>query len=420
MESSEKKTKIYITHLLLGLYILALTLSISAMDLVITIICVYCLIQYFLNKDKSLFWRNGLEYSWGALVVIVVMGFIFTAASDAPWLKQLLRFNWILYLYSLAGLFLYLNPSAKYFKLVLYWFILLGILGVIQHFNGIEVFRDMPKDRWLTSGGFRVSGFLGSPMVYAHSFGMFLCFFLAHVFSFGARHPFKYLLYLAIFLTGMCVIFSFTRGVWLGVLFACYVMSILCSRHLFYKVLVLSFIFAGTLYASLPYVSNRVNSITITDKEDQSNYGRILIWKTNLQIFKESPWIGIGMNENQRRSVEFHKKFGRSDAMEGHAHNQYLQWLAGTGILGLLAYLSMIFILLWQNIKLIKDLKSSANYWLQSLALGCLGVQICFYVGGITEANFERAPIRHVFIFFMALLIFLVKKQSLLSKVELK
>jgi O-antigen ligase len=53
----------------------------------------------------------------------------------------------------------------------------------------------------------------------------------------------------------------------------------------------------------------------------------------------------------------------------GHAHNIYLNFLAETGIIGLMAYLTLWVSIVWQTWRLTRQ----ADVWVRSAAVGLLG-----------------------------------------------
>jgi len=102
---------------------------------------------------------------------------------------------------------------------------------------------------------------------------------------------------------------------------------------------------------------------------DEGNYcsswgARLGFWVTGMDIVRDHPLLGIGVKDNMTR---FHQlvdeKYPQMKCITHlpHFHNQYLQILTATGIIGLLIFLSMIYqifriklsVTRYQNIKII-------------------------------------------------------------------
>lgn len=70
---------------------------------------------------------------------------------------------------------------------------------------------------------------------------------------------------------------------------------------------------------------------------------RLIIWGVAFDVFKDNPLFGVGLgnfrDEFFARSVTLHVELGYASL---HAHNTYLEILAGTGLAGLLTYLSFL------------------------------------------------------------------------------
>jgi putative inorganic carbon (HCO3(-)) transporter len=129
---------------------------------------------------------------------------------------------------------------------------------------------------------------------------------------------------------------------------------------------------------------------------------RARLWDAQLEMFKEHPILGIGFNNNERRSKEFVDKLfpDTKNNFYGHAHSEILQIMASMGILGLLAFLWLWFEVFRDCIVSLKRWpRASLEYW---IALGCFAAFVGFHVQGITQWNFGDAEVLHNVLFFWA------------------
>jgi len=79
----------------------------------------------------------------------------------------------------------------------------------------------------------------------------------------------------------------------------------------------------------------------------QSDIGRIELWRSSISVFQSRPLIGVGPAafENTMRSVRsdgFVRVMGAS-TVQAHAHNDFLESLSTTGLLGFGVYLWLLF-----------------------------------------------------------------------------
>lgn len=107
---------------------------------------------------------------------------------------------------------------------------------------------------------------------------------------------------------------------------------------------------------------------------DVSN-GRIHFWKTSIEIIKNHPLLGAGLDS-------FGVTFTRFDTQNGlfrveNAHNEYLQVLAEGGIAGFLCLAAFIYFLLRRGLTNISQTSDSLMQGIATGALaGCIGIAI--------------------------------------------
>ncbi len=380
------------------------------MDLFLALMTVFFLYRIVTSSSLRKTLKTVLPYYslFALFFVVVLLGFTLNASSDAPVMSEVLKLRWGLFP---LVTFFYLteNRFSEEDLSIHLWFLCgLGLFCVVQHVTGYEIARNVDPNRWKISGGFRVSGFLGSPILFAHCMGLQFAYLVALCLKIKNFPSLRNLIILATLFVGLSLLLSFTRGIWMAVLGAALVQAFCLHWKKGILVLGLSTLVLGLAYATVPYVKNRVQSFT--DDKDQSNTDRVLIWKTNLDIFRENPFFGIGLDENQRRVVEFHRKFGRPKGMEGHAHSEYLQILAGTGFLGFCFF--YLFLLQFFALSLLALKKSPQEPAFQVITLGNIGALIVFFIGALTEANLERAAFRNSFVLVLGAILYVTYKSK--------
>jgi O-antigen ligase len=110
-----------------------------------------------------------------------------------------------------------------------------------------------------------------------------------------------------------------------------------------------------------------VRGIHITD----ANFAiveRLAHWQAALEMMRAHPWLGVGLGNYSAAYADY--ALLNWPLSLGHAHNIYLQMWAETGLLGLMAYLSIWLTALALTVRVVRR----ASGWQRGLALGLLGV----------------------------------------------
>jgi O-antigen ligase len=243
-------------------------------------------------------------------------------------------------------------------------------------------------------------------MALAQSYGP-LCVLLLplSIYSLFRKPKRNYLISITFIITSLAILFTFTRGVWMSLVIATLIGSFIFSKRIGIITILILLIAGCTLMVSWPKFRERTIQVFDTQKSYDSE--RLVLWKTNWSIFKESPLIGIGYGENKRRLREYFNRLGLpQNQFEGHAHNQYLHFLAGTGIIGLFFYLAWCFNFLKITLQLYNQSKEKENLELSLLFLGLFMAQVAFHFGSLTEANFTISKNRMLMVFIWSFVLY--------------
>ncbi|MEJ5310715.1 MAG: O-antigen ligase family protein [Anaerolineae bacterium] len=205
----------------------------------------------------------------------------------------------------------------------------------------------------------------------------------------------KWLLVPAVALIGAGLFASWSRGAWMGFGAALLVMAMaLPKRGMWGVLLVLALVVGGLgLYGVglLPdFIANRLvgfmEYVRFTDVRgvaiNDANFSvleRMAHWQAALSMWREHFWLGVGFGCYEA-AYPAHRLINWPLAL-GHAHNYYLNLLAETGVLGLLAYLvwlGSIFVGLWRASRRVAGL-------MRGLALGLVGAWTHFNVHNFVD-----------------------------------
>ncbi len=327
-------------------------------------VLMFLLASLFAYDSHGAFWSN-FERGEGAFQMLhyylffVLAILIFRKRSDWEWaLKLFLVAACIMILYGLVGyLFLY-NQS---------WFCNQDFKGQITNCNGfvsrlITPYQgvgkeDIPKTLSGIFFGNRFQGSLGNPAYVAP----YLLFSMAYAFFLWSLNRFKNKYLGTGLYFGLVAIFFFffiisqTRGAFLGLLAAIFsFLAYLCITHKPSRkwtggILILAVIGAAALFsfgrtpAAEKIPVSRLFSISLSERTAQT---RLWTWNTAWQGFKERPLLGWGP---ENFSTVFDCYFDERHFASGEnsetwfdrAHSIIFDYLAETGILGFLSFVSM-------------------------------------------------------------------------------
>jgi O-antigen ligase len=115
-------------------------------------------------------------------------------------------------------------------------------------------------------------------------------------------------------------------------------------------------------------------------------------WAGALLIVKEHPWLGIGIGDTEAALIEKYKKINFVTGVQNqfNAHNQYLEFWIGSGIVAILCFVLLIFS------------EGYDAYINRNVVL--LGLLYIFLISCFTESVINRQAGRIFFIFFLCLL----------------
>lgn len=368
---------------LLSISWLAIFTSQSLVDLSDLLVVATALVLAFKNQEwKKLFLSFKPSWLWPVWLGILLIGLLLNAnlQSSEPW-KDFFEFRWILTFLSWIYVLKNLLDHKKAFSV-------LGVLTLVLNIAAIIV--------WLKNPTERAGGLLGSIMSFAHNLAPVFClYFILTLTNWKNLSPKVKALYVAVVMTSLAlVIVTFTRGVWIGSVVALSVTAFIWNKKVFAGVVLgLVAIFLIGVTTSERF-ANRV--FTRTANETDSNQERTALWRSNWAMIKDYPVFGVGIGQNKSHLRDYYDMFGYPQTQrQSHAHNQYLQYWAGTGTLGFICFLIFLFVVLKYSYQSYKDNQTS---YLSHLQLGLLAAMICFLVGSLTESNFNIAKNRFLFL----------------------
>ena len=262
-------------------------------------------------------------------------------------------------------------------------FALLSVIGIAQYFTGWPRPRPIPG----IFHRFHATLFLGHHLSVASI--LIFPFFAALDLARGRR---KAVLWAIVAAGLLCLIATYSRTLWLALPFGILVW-ILWSLPKRWAWIGVSLLVMGAIGASqLPQVQARLHgTIGIQTRE--------ALWKANLEFFKERPWTGVGWRKNGELSGYYllAENPGVNSVFSGHAHNNFLDLLGGTGIIGTLPWLAWCAFAVFLAFTCVKKGDEIAPF-----AKGLVCAWIVFQLNGLTQVNFWEGKVMHQMMWVLA------------------
>ncbi len=251
------------------------------------------------------------------------------------------------------------------------WKIFFNVSVVASVIMSFYTFMQLAGKVTINQGGVRIDGTFGNATYLAvyMLFNIFITLFLLlGVYEKGGKN--KWYLYIWYVVALLCQSISLyntqTRGAILGLIGGLLLTSLIVAVFEKYRpglrkvgagLLVLVVIIVGGFFAlkNTDFVTksptlHRFSSITV---QSINNQGRRYVWPMAWQGFKDRPVLGWGQeNFNYVFNKYYDPRMYNQEPWFDRAHNIILDWLVTTGLIGLLAYLSLFVAalsLLWKN-----------------------------------------------------------------------
>lgn len=189
----------------------------------------------------------------------------------------------------------------------------------------------------------------------------------------------------------LCMVFTYSRGNWLGLIFA------VIAFFMFYNGKYVWFGLLLALFIPLFLPDTIINRFTsIGDVSDTSTSYRVLIWMGTFKMLSDYWFTGVGLGNAAFSNIYQHYSYNAVPTQ--HSHNLYLQIMSESGIIGLLIVLAIIFIYYRMSISTVIKLKDKKSKGiLLALSTGMFG----FLIQGMFDYVWYNWRI--VFMFFLML-----------------
>ncbi len=370
-----------IVHFALFSFVLFLPFSITGAEASLGLAAAVWAGQLILAKERP-FARNSLTLPILLYLGANALGVIFSQdpVNSLNYSSSL----WIILAYFIVFNYLKdMKTIRRLLTLLLVVSSLMGGYGILQHYLGVD-----RESVWKLFGEYpRATGLFGMPLTYGGQ--LLIIFPIAVSLTLGEndwRKRVWYLLSSLLLFSG--ILWCWTRGVWLGAIGALVILGVMKGRKYLLPIILTLTVVVSSLLLSSPSFFKRVKSIGDKSKISMS---RTIIWRSTVKMIRDYPITGVGpgcysMVQEDYRLTEREKK-----ASSCHAHNNLLQEIASNGIIGILSYLLLWYVIFKVGITSLRT--SEEQDYKNSLLLGIIASLAGFHIAGMFEYNWGDSEV---------------------------
>ncbi len=229
--------------------------------------------------------------------------------------------------------------TKKQLKMLTFCFVCFGVLiafyGFYQYLNPSKFSGSWVDKEMFSDIGFRVYSTLENPNVLGEYLLLLIPFVVA--FFFNAKGLLKKGFYVVVgSILMLCLILTYSRGCWLGIMFAAFVFLIFLDRRFIILILI------GLLLMPFVLPETIINRfMSIGNMSDSSTSYRFYIYMGTLSMLKDYWMCGVGPGTAAFNMV--YPSYAYDSITAPHSHNLYLQIMCDSGICGEIVFLAALY-----------------------------------------------------------------------------
>ena len=299
-----------------------------------------------------LLWRKALRQTVaikretaldGYIIMFMAVGLLLMSAVNPSPAVALAGYRAVVQYMVWFFIILRLIEDDQDFKIVYYTFLGMGALlclhGIYQYVIAVPI-----PATWVTQTEMgvrtRVFSLTGSPNIFG-SLIVLLAPMAAGLIYFSKKKWMKFLYFCITGIICLCLLFTFSRGAWVGMVVAVIVFALFIDRRL---LVLMAAAVAGVL-VFVPSITNRLTYLFTSDYAEASAIGgRALRWQVGKMLLLENnPWLGFGLG-----------RFGGAVAMNNkildeteefyyfYMDNYYLKTMVEMGYIGIIFFIILL------------------------------------------------------------------------------
>ncbi len=292
----------------------------------------------------------------------------------------------------------YLNSNEKIcgiFAAILLSALFVSGFGIFEYF-----YMQNPETLQLVDSTYfpmlknRVQSTLGNPNILATFIVIVSSFCLGLLLS-NIGNLYKAAIAILLIVSCICLIFTFSRGLWLSLFLVVIFLSMMLKRKLLYLLIPVS---ALVILGSNHFVIYRL--LSSFQGNDTSALLRFAIWESTWAMIKNHPFTGIGWGAYKFVYPEYDFFVNNKEVIIYHAHNMYLNIAAEIGIIALIVFLALLVV---HFVYAYKTFTMGAFVWQKACGIGICAIFLSVFLAGFTDYTLFNEKLATIFWLFSAM-----------------
>ena len=402
---------------------MGLGVSLPTEPLMFGVLLIFIANLIFENKYDKRLANNPISYViyFGLLWMMLT-----TLTSELPIVsvKYLLSRLWfIVPFYFVAALVFSKISSIKKFL----WLYMIALLMVITYTLIMHSRYGFEEE----AGHWVMSPFFNDHTAYGAALAMFFPVIVGFMFYPGSTGKQRFLASVVFGIMVIGIILSYGRAAWISVVVALGVFIVIWLRIKFYWIAIFVTIFIGAFFLFQQQIIDRLeknkqdSSANFVEhiqsiyniSSDASNLERINRWQAAIRMFEDRPIVGWGPGTYQFMYAPYQRSKEKTIIStnlgdKGNAHSEYLGPLAEMGLPGMLLFLLLMIVVIYQGLKVYKNGNREVKFLSMMATLGL----ITYFAHGILNNFLDTDKLSVPFWGFIAIIVALdiyhVEKES--------
>ena len=328
-------------YLALGVFLtVILSPMLPTMVLVgLSFICAGVFLIHAIIDEKFKFAKSPFNVAVVFFVIALIWGVVNSFAPMSSLKQVMVHLSFILFYFVLVNVIRTKKQWLALIKAFICSAFLVAIYGVLQNFIGVSSTESWVDEEMFTNIKMRVYSFFNNPNVLGEFLVLTIPVALALIWN-KVKDLHKVLFSLILIFMVACMIFTWSRGAWLGMMVAVALFLVISDKRWMFAGILMLFLIPIALYVTgNSAIIERFMSIGNT--ADTSTAYRVSIWQASINMISDF-WVGgIGIGSDSYTTIY------PSYALPGarfalHSHNLYLQFLVETGVIGITSLLAIL------------------------------------------------------------------------------
>lgn len=329
-------------YLTLGVFLtVALSPVLPTMVLVgLSIICALVFFMHVLCNNEFRFTKSPFNVAVVFFIISLLWGVVNSFAPSSSLNQVMVHCSFIVFYFVVINVIRTKKQWMALIKLFVFSAFIVALYGIYQNFFGAVSTQSWIDEDMFEDIQLRVYSFFNNPNVLGEFLVLTIPVSVALLWN-RVKDLYRVLLAVILMCLVTCMIFTWSRGAWLGMLIAIALFLVIADkRWAFAGVLVMLLIPIALYMTGNSAIIERF--ISIGNTADTSTAYRVSIWQASVNMIGDFFMGGIGIGSDAYTTIY------PSYALPGakfalHSHNLYLQFLVETGLIGIVSLFAVLF-----------------------------------------------------------------------------